>query len=116
MSRIYNSEGNFAKNYIQLFRERLSVKAYATVPKGFMDNNCLPLSDRISQCFSPQEGERLTNSNWHYPEIHSALARTLLPTTLLETAIHPNIKSIKFYNMNIFRTRKEIMCETLLTQ
>ena len=71
---------------------KLSVKAYATMPKGFMGNGCLQLSDRISRCFSPREKEsikngyestcvhmlspciglmqredRLSNSNWHYP-------------------------------------------------
>ena len=41
------------------FPERLLVKAYATVPKGFIGNGCLLLSDQISWCFSPQEEESL---------------------------------------------------------
>ena len=41
---------------IQLFSKRLSVKGYATIPKGFMGKGCLQLSDRISRCISPQEG------------------------------------------------------------
>ena len=40
---------------IHLFREMLSVKAYATIPKGFLVNGCVRLSDRISLCFRPQE-------------------------------------------------------------
>ena len=40
-----------------MFRGRLSVKAYATIPKGIMGNGCLQLYDRISRCFSPQEKE-----------------------------------------------------------
>ena len=75
-----------------------------------MGNGCLQLSDRISRCFSPQENEsiknlwiyvhmlsastalkqredRLSNSNCHYPSSHSVLARTLLTTTFLETAV-----------------------------
>ena len=36
--------------YIQLFRERMSIKAYAKVPKGFMGNACLQLSDPEFHC------------------------------------------------------------------
>ena len=47
--------GTVSKHNIQLFRKRLSVKAYATIPKVFMGNGCLQLSDRISRCYSSQE-------------------------------------------------------------
>ena len=47
---------------IQLFRERLShksVKAYATIPKGFKSNSCLPLLHRSSSCFNAMEGDSM---------------------------------------------------------
>ena len=44
---------------LQLFQERL--KAYVSIPKGFMGNGCLQLSDGISPCFSPQEKESIKN-------------------------------------------------------
>ena len=37
--------------------EFIPYRTVPKVPKGFMGNGCLPLSDRISQCFSPQEEE-----------------------------------------------------------
>ena len=57
-----NNAPSALSSYTQLFREsfkRLSRKAYATVPKGFMGNSCLQLSDRISRCLRSQEGESM---------------------------------------------------------
>ena len=39
----------------------LSLRAYVTILKGCMGNGFLQLSDRISQCFSPQEKEYRKN-------------------------------------------------------
>ena len=77
---------NICPRKIQLFRERLSVKAKATILKGFMGNGCLLLPDQVHSVFarrkknlriyvhmlSPsvalkQREDRLSNRNWHYP-------------------------------------------------
>ena len=80
---------NEAPVYIQLFRERLSVKTYATIPKGFMGNGCLPLSDRISRCFSPREGESM-KIRTHVISLYRAKAtRTSIKQQQLTLPIKP---------------------------
>ena len=52
---------------IQLIRRKgCPVEAYATIPKGFMGNGCLQLSDRISRCFRPQEKESIGSTYTSY--------------------------------------------------
>ena len=45
--------------YTAVSRKVVGTEAYAAIPKGFMGNGFLPFSDRISRCFSPQEGESM---------------------------------------------------------
>ena len=99
---------------IKLFRERLSyrsAKAYATTPKGFISNGCLPLLDQSSRCFSPKEGESMnirthaislyrvtktrssmkSNKKITITHSYSVLLRTLLlfcRNTFLETTVY----------------------------
>ena len=40
-------------------KENAVVWAEPYMPKGFLDNGCLPLFNRISRCFNPQEGESM---------------------------------------------------------
>ena len=44
---------------IQLFRERLSAKAYAPIPNAFMGNAILLLLNRSSRCVNAIEGDSM---------------------------------------------------------